>query len=90
MFKSIKVQETEPQSSWSVHQFRNFGESVYAALRDECEISIQEIDASTNEFHLRKIHKREVRAIMAKVRKMADKAQMSDVITVTELPDSAA
>ncbi len=38
-----------------VHRFRNFGEDVYRALRDKCDISIDEIDASTTNFTIRSI-----------------------------------
>jgi hypothetical protein len=86
MAKTLKIQLSTPNPSL-VHQFRNFGEDVYRALRDECEVSIQEIDASTSEFHVRGIHKRELRTTAAKVRKLADKSQMSELINVSEVPD---
>jgi hypothetical protein len=72
MAKTLKVQLSAP-SPELVHFFRNFGEEVYRDLRSECEISIQEIDASTSEFHLRGIHKREVRSVAARVRKIIEK-----------------
>jgi hypothetical protein len=56
-------------------------------LRDECEISIGEIDASTSEFHLRGIHKREIRAMAAKVRELAEKRRLSQLIKVSETTD---
>jgi hypothetical protein len=79
------VRSTGPSGSWEHHQFRNFGEDVYRKLRDDCEISIEEIDKSTNEFHLRKIHKRAVRTIAAQVRQISEKSKMSDVIEVEEI-----
>ena len=88
MFKILRVHSTAPQGDWPRHQFRNFGEDVYRALRDECEISIHEIDASTNEFYLRKIHKRAARTIAAKVRKISEKCKMSDTIEVDEIESS--
>lgn len=72
MAKTLKVQLTTPGPDW-VHQFRNFGEDVYRDLRDQCEVSIAEIDASISEFHLRGIHKRDVRSIAARVRKLIEK-----------------
>jgi hypothetical protein len=72
MAKTLRVQLTTPSPDL-VHEFRNFGEDVYRDLRSECEISIQEIDASTSEFHLRGIHKREVRSLAAKIRKIIEK-----------------
>ena len=71
MGRSLKVHLTR-ESPDLVHEFRNFGEDVYHALRDEYRVSIEEIDASTREFYLREIPKREVRAVAAKVRKLAE------------------
>lgn len=56
-----------------IHDFRNFGEDVYRELRDGCGVSIDEIDASTSEFHLREIPKRAVRTVAATVRKIVEK-----------------
>src|SRR5262249_11122469 len=84
--KALKVQLSTPNPDF-VHKFRNFGEDVYRALRDECDVSIQEIDASTSEFHVRGIHKRELRATAARMRKIAEKSLMSELISVTEVPD---
>jgi len=56
-----------------VHNFQNFGEDVYLALRDECDISIDEIDHFVGAFHLRGLHKRDVRTITVKVRKILEK-----------------
>lgn len=70
MAKILKVSLTTPSPDL-VHEFRNFGEEVYHELREHCGVSIDEIDASTSEFHLREIHKRELRTIAAKVRKIS-------------------
>lgn len=72
-----------------VHQWHNFGEDVYRALQDECEVFIDEIDSSTSEFHLRGIHKRELRATASKVREIAEKHLMSHIIDVSELTNEA-
>jgi hypothetical protein len=55
-----------------VHQFRNFGEDVFRALRDDYGVSIDEIDASFSKFHVRKIPTRKVRTVAAQVRKIAE------------------
>ena len=68
-----------------VHRFRNLGEDIYRAL---CDISIGEIDAATSEFHLRGIQKRDVREAMSKVRKIADKNQMLEIVNVSEIASS--
>jgi hypothetical protein len=86
MSRILKIHLTVPKAEL-VHQFRNFGEDVYRALRGECEVLIQEIDSSTGEFHLRGIHKRELRTTAAKVRKIAAKCQISSSIEVSEIAD---
>jgi len=88
MARTLKVRLTSPDPNL-IHRFRNFGEDVYRALRYDCDVSIQEIDASTSEFYLREIHKREVRTIAAKVRKIIDKhCQFLPPIEVYEIPES--
>jgi hypothetical protein len=67
-----------------VHDFQNFGEEVWSALREDYAVSIEEIDASTSEFHLREIRKREVRIVAARVRKLAERYR-SLLINVDEI-----
>ena len=50
-------------------------EDVYRAFRDDYAVSIEEIDGSTREFHIREIPKREVRTVAARVRKIAEKCR---------------
>lgn len=87
MAKTLKVQLTAPDPGL-VHQFRNFGEDVYRALRDECEVSIREIDASTGEFYLRGIRSREVRSMAAKLRKIFEKYKGLPPIDVQEIAEA--
>jgi hypothetical protein len=68
-----------------VHVFRNLGEGVWGALRDECDISLAEIDASTSEFHLRGIHTRDLRTVAARLRTLVEKSGMGSQVTVTEV-----
>lgn len=72
MSRTLKVHLTNASPNL-VHEFRNFGEDVYLALRNEYAISIQEIDASTREFHVRGIPKRKVRTVAVKVRKLVER-----------------
>lgn len=50
-------------------------------------VSIDGIDASTNEFFVRGIRLRELRAIAARVRKIAEKNLMARIVNVSELAD---
>jgi hypothetical protein len=86
MARTLKVYLTAPTPEL-VHQWRNFGEDVWGQLREECEVSIDEIDASTSEFFVRGIHKRELRTIAARVRKIAEKNLMAQIVSVTEITD---
>lgn len=71
-----------------VPNFKNFGEDVYRALRDECDVSIHEIDTKVSEFHVRRLPKSEVRSIAAKIRKILEKHRpwLPDV-DISEVPD---
>lgn len=69
-----------------VHDFRNFGEEVWSALHEDYDVSLEEIDASTSQFHLRKIPKRKVRAVAAQIRKLV-KRYRSLVINVDEIKE---
>ena len=83
MSRTLQVHLTNA-SPGLVHDFRNFGEEVYRALRDDYSVSIEEIDASTRQFHLREIPKREVRTVAARVRKLAE-SHARLVINVDEI-----
>ena len=84
MAKILKVELTMPPKEF-LHQFRNFGEAVYLDLRNECSVSIEEIDAATHVFYLRDLHAKFVRTAAARVRKIAEKQQMAGMIDVTEV-----
>ena len=57
---AIRIQISDKPTPDIVHRFRNFGEDIYRALRDECSVSIEEIDASTTSFSVRDIQKRDL------------------------------
>ncbi len=84
MAKNLKVELTMPPAEF-LHQFRDFGEDVYRDLRDECSVSIEEIDAATTVFFVRDLRAKFVRTAAARVRKIALKHQMAGMIDVTEV-----
>ena len=84
MFKTLRVRLNAPAPEL-VHQFHNLGEDIWRVLKHECEISLPEIDASTSQFHLRGIHKRDLRALATKVRTLVEKSGMRNVVTVSEV-----
>ena len=73
-----------------VSRFQDFGEDVYRALRDECDVSIDEIDHFVGAFHLRGLHKREVRSTCAKVRKILEKHSSLTDVKIYEIQDDDA
>ena len=87
MSRILQIRLAAPDPSL-VHDFRNFGEDVYRLLREQCEVSLAEIDASTSEFHLRDVRTREVRAIVAEVQKLAARYPALPPVEVCELPAS--
>jgi hypothetical protein len=70
-----------------VPNFRYFGEDVYRALRNECDVSIEEIDSSVGAFHLRGLHKRDVRTVAAKVRKILEKHPWLTDVKIYEISE---
>jgi hypothetical protein len=90
MAKILKVELAVPNAlsvQDLVPNFQHFGEDVYRALRGQCDISIAEIDHFSGGFHLRGIHKRDVRTIAAKVRKILEKHPWLTDVKIYEVPD---
>jgi hypothetical protein len=89
MAKILRVQLTEPPTPLLMHRFLNFSEDVYRddSLKDECAMTLEEIDGPTGRFHLREIHKRFVRTAAARVREIAEKHHLLESIHVDEVPD---
>ncbi|HEY1110874.1 MAG TPA: hypothetical protein VGE76_19630 [Opitutaceae bacterium] len=86
MAKILKVELVGSVEKY-LHDFKNFGEDVYRDLRDECSVSIDEIDSAGTAFHLRDLKATFVRTAAARVLKIARKCRMDEVIAVTELPE---
>ena len=56
MSRALKVELTVPNAlsvEDLVPNFQNFGEDVWRALKDECDVSIEEIDHFVGAFYLR-------------------------------------
>jgi hypothetical protein len=90
MARTLKVELAMPNAlsvQDLVPNFQNFGEDVYCALREECDISIDEIDRLAGAFHLRGLHKRDVRSIAAKVRKILEEHHWLKDVKIYEVPD---
>ena len=86
MGRTLKVHLTNASPDL-IHEFRSFGEEIWSALREHYGVSLEEIDASTSEFHLREIPKREVRTVAARVRKLVGRYR-NLVINVDEIREA--
>ena len=81
----LHVAISELPTQVTVHRFRNFGEDVYRALRDHYSIDLAEIDASTTEFHVRQIHRRELRSTSKEILRIAAKHSFAATLSVVEV-----
>ena len=68
-----------------LHRFRNFGEDVFREMREECSLSINEIDQANGVFYVRDLRARFLRTAAAKIRRIALKHRLADRIDVTEV-----
>jgi hypothetical protein len=84
MSVTLEVMVPDDGEQTFVHRFRNFGEDVYRALRDECDVSIHEIDASTTSFMIRAIKRRQARRTAARIREIAENHFFGGTIVITE------
>ena len=69
----LRVEISDPPTLDTIHRFRNFGEDVYRAFRDRHSVDIGEIDASTKSFHVRHVHRRELRSVSKEIMRIATK-----------------
>ena len=90
MARTLKVELAVPNAlsvQGLVPGFQDFGEDVYRDLRDECDISLHEIDHFAGAFHLRGLHKRDVRTVAARVRKILERYPSLTDVKIYEVPD---
>ena len=88
--RTLKVELAVPNAlavEGLVPTFQDFGEDVWRELRDKCEISLDEVDHFTGAFHLRRLHKREVRTIAASVRKILEQYQSLDHVKILQVSE---
>lgn len=50
MKPSIKIELKDGLADTFLHRFGNFGEEVWADLKDKCSVSLEEIDRCTGSF----------------------------------------
>jgi hypothetical protein len=86
MAKILKIELTMPPEEF-LHQFRNFGEDVYRDLKDECAVSLDEIDSAITVFYVRDLRSKIAHTAAARVRKIALAHSMAAMIDVSEVPE---
>lgn len=71
MSRSIRIVVTPFDGRPTLHEFRNFGEDVYRAVRELCEVDLTEIDRSTDSFLLRSIPPKNKGQVVQAIKKLA-------------------
>jgi len=81
------IAQQKAEAGW-VHRFRNFGEDVYARLRESCEVNIAEIDAAFDEFHVNGIRDEEADVVRRAVAVLNSEHHLDDsvFITINDVP----
>ena len=85
MAKAVLEEISDEPTPDIVHRFRNFGEDVYRALRDSCDIDLDEIDASTHRFLVRGIKARQVGRVIMLINSELRAHNFGDTGSVTRL-----
>jgi hypothetical protein len=83
--RAIRIAISDPPTGDIIHRFRNFGEDLYRELREECTVSLDEIDSSTTAFVVRDIHKRDLRRITKMITELLREHHFEATATVTSL-----
>jgi hypothetical protein len=78
------VELVEP-SNELIHDFRNFGEDVYRALRDRCPISIGEIDHATSRFTIPNVRRRDIGVVSKTIMRLVQKYRFENTLRVTSV-----
>lgn len=84
MSVTLEIMVPDDGEQTFVHRFRNFGEDVYRALRDECDVSLHEIDASAKSFTIRAIKRQRAKRTAARIREIAEKHFFGETLMITE------
>lgn len=83
MSRSIRVTVTPTNGNPSLHEFRNFGEDVYRATRELCEVDLSEIDRATNSFSLRSIPPKNKGEVIQAIKKLARRYKI-EMVSIAE------
>lgn len=69
------------------HRFLNFGEAVYLALRDTCDVSLAEIDTAYDHFVVRKIRRRDIGTVTTAIKRILRHHKLMDDVALVRVDD---
>ena len=84
MKAAFLVELVEPRDDL-VHNFRNFGEDVYRALRDRYPINISEIDRAISCFTIPDVRRTDIGFVSESITRLVKKYRFESTIRVTRL-----
>jgi hypothetical protein len=81
----IELKDTNALADSFLHRFRNFGEEVWAELKSNCSVSLEEIDSCTDSFCIRNINRKDLGTTSAMVKKLLKRHNLTDDVKVIRL-----
>ncbi len=85
----IRIEICDAPTPTVVHRFRNFGEDVYRAFRDQYTVELAEIDADTSHFHVRGIRRRALRTVIREIDRLVAAHHFTSSASIVVLEDVA-
>jgi hypothetical protein len=79
------VGQSTAEDDW-LHRFRNLGEEIYVELRDFHAVSMEEIDASFDAFHVRAVPPEQVTAVLNTLSDMIRQHHLDDSVVAVRAP----
>ena len=91
MRAAIKIELSKPDPQFEmVHQFRNFGEDVYRALKEFCPISLlREVDHATSSFVVRDIRRQDIGTVTDAIKRVIRHYRWEDMIRLVRVDREA-
>ena len=91
MRAAIKIELSRPDPQFEMlHEFRNFGEDVYRALKEFCPISLlQEVDRATSSFVVRDIRRRDIGTVTDAIERVIRHYRWEEVVRLERVDREA-
>lgn len=88
MRAAIRITLNEPKREM-VHQFQNFGEDVYRAMRDVASFDWDEIDRATSTFVAREIRRQDIGTATDALKRVIRRYRWEDVVSFARVDAEA-